>query len=207
VAVQPSPFHDLWQEAMNKGLTPSKEKAAREWMRNQAKSIKVGEDPVAFIKKADTGFKRRAPYVGFMYQFEYDAKNKDDPKKLPYWDRFPLIFPIEIPYLIGFLVINLHYLNRPTRARLMDALYNTATNKKYNDNQRLAISYGILKASAKYAPFKPCVKMYLWEHVRSPFFKIPSQYWDVALFLPTERFVRKPKTYVWGESARIIRGG
>lgn len=205
---QQSHFHDLWSEAIRKGLTPGKEKAARVWMRDQAKKIKVGEDPIAYIKSHDwsRGFKRRALYPGFMYQFEYDAKNKDDPKKLPYWDRFPLIFPIEM-YGDGFLGINLHYLNRPTRARLMDALYTLAMNKKYNDNQRLAISYGILRSSAKFAPFKPCVKRYLSAHVRSNFFKIPAENWDIALFLPTERFVRKPKTYVWAESAKMMRGG
>ena len=42
--------------------------------------------------------------IGRMYFFYYDAKNKD---KLPQWDRFPLVLPIE-RYGNGFLGLNLH---------------------------------------------------------------------------------------------------
>jgi hypothetical protein len=33
----------------------------------------------------------------------------------------------------------------------------------------------------------------------------PSE-WDVALFLPTERFAKKSKTQVWAESKKMFRG-
>jgi hypothetical protein len=60
-----------------------------------------------------------------MYCFFYEAKNKDDPDVLPYWDRFPLIFPIDIKG-DRLLSMNLHYLPPFHRAKLMDALYTTS---------------------------------------------------------------------------------
>lgn len=199
------PFYSLWMDAQRKGLTPGKEKAAREWFQQQAKGVKVGQNPVQWIKDYGRDFKRRQMYIGQMYFFQYDAKFKDDPKKLPYWDSYPLVFIIEDAG-DRFLSINLHYLNHPMRARLLDALHSIATNKTYNDNQRLALSYGVLKSSAKFKWFKPCVKWHLKDHIVSPYYKIPGEFWSYVTFLPLEKFNRKPKTFVWAESARKIRG-
>jgi hypothetical protein len=88
----------------------------------------------------------------------------------------------------------------------MDALYNTMTGK--NERQRLLISYGILKSAAKYRYFKPCVKKYLSDHVNSKFMKIEPNEWDMALFLPLERFQKARKERVFSESlAQIKRTG
>jgi hypothetical protein len=99
---------------------------ARKWYRNAAKAIKSANtnkllnDPNAV--KADK------VKIGRMYMFSYDAKWKD---KLPYWDAFPLIFPIDFKK-DGFLGINLHYLPPVLRAKLMDELYTRADRKDYN---------------------------------------------------------------------------
>ena len=61
--------------------------------------------------------------------FFYDPKMK---KKLPYYDRFPLILPIE-QYSNGFLGINFHYLSMPIRIRLLDRIMNFVNNKKLDD--------------------------------------------------------------------------
>ena len=195
-----SPFYDILVAARNKGLTPGLEMAARKWMRDQAKNILVPNDSMALISK-EKDMVRRELLVGFMYMFQYDAKTKDE---LPYWDKFPLIFPFAKTE-DGFIGINLHYLPRPLRARLMDALYSLTINRKFNDNQRLAITYQVLKSSADFAPFKPCVKRYLNSHVRSKFYKVPSEKWDVALMLPLERFQKASKTKVWEDSTNKIK--
>jgi hypothetical protein len=64
-------------------------------------------------------------------------------RQLPYWDRLPLIFPIEI-YPDGFLGINLHYLPPMYRAKLMDALYGILTGST-PANQRLLVSMASLR--------------------------------------------------------------
>lgn len=140
--------------------------------------------------------------IGSMISFFYDAKLKD---VLPYWDQFPLVFPIEI-YDDGFLGINLHYLPPLLRAKLMDALYTTAITKK-DKIQRLKISYDILVSATKFSPFKPCVKRYLKGHVKSRFFYIEPNEWDMALMLPTQRFVGASEQKVWRDSREKIKQG
>ena len=44
------------------------------------------------------------------------------------------------------------------------------------------------------------------EHVKSRFIKIESAEWDIALFLPTERFQKSSKQTVWKDSRAEVRG-
>ena len=88
----------------------------------------------------------------------------------------------------------------------MDALYDTANNTKYDESTKLRISYQILDKAAKYGPFKPCVKRYLTSQVTSKFLYVYPSEWDIALFLPTERFVGASKAQVFADSRRAIRG-
>ena len=135
-----------------------------------------------------------------MYFFSYDPKYK---ATLPYYDRFPLIFKVG-QYRGGFEGINMHYLPYRLRARLMDALYETSNNKRYDETTRLRITYDLLKAATKYKEFKPTYKKYLNQHVRSRFVEIGATEWDIALFLPVERFEKASKTAVWRDSRNAI---
>jgi len=140
-------------------------------------------------------------HIGRMIMYFYDPKTKD---KLPYYDRFPLVIPIEF-YPDGFLGINLHYLPQAYRARLMDILYNTIYTDKYlNEKKILVISYQILKAAIKNPIFEPCVKRYLYGHVRSRFFVLKPEDWNIAIFLPTERFEKASTTFVHADSVMTI---
>ena len=76
------------------------------------------------------------PKYGIMNLFGYDPKFKET---LPLYDRFPLIFKVKNS-AGGFEGLNLHYLPHVLRARLMDALYTTATNKRYDASTKLGIS-------------------------------------------------------------------
>jgi hypothetical protein len=144
------------------------------------------------------------PMIGSMYLFNYDPKGKG---KLPYYDRYPLVFPIGTGRTAGFagtggsfLGINLHYLPLPLRARLMDALYATASDQRLDENTRLKLSYQILAQAAKYRFFKPCIKRYLISHVKTKFFYIEPSEWEMALFLPFDRFVGSNKTRIYRDS-------
>jgi hypothetical protein len=138
--------------------------------------------------------------IGKMYTFVYDPKTKET---LPYYDIYPLIFPIEY-YSDGMLGINMHYLPPVLRAQLMDSLYETINNDKYNKTTKLQISYGILKSASRFNLFKPCIKRYLWGHVRSPFIYISPEEWDVALMLPTQKFKKASAETVWADSRNKI---
>jgi len=136
--------------------------------------------------------------IGKLYFVAYDPKWKD---KLPYYDTFPLIFPIEF-YPDGMLSLNMHYLPPLARARLMDALY--TTNTKHDNTTKLKISYSILKGASQFSYFKPCIKKHLFSHVQSPYIYIKPEYWDMTLFLPTARWQKEGQDTVWMESMKMV---
>lgn len=181
----------------------SRRTQARNWFRNKAAEVQ-NVDAKRFINRAD---KSRVETfigpknIGQMFTFWYYAKHANE---LPYWDRLPLIFPIEL-YEDGFLGINLHYLPPYMRAKLMDAIYSLMNNQRYDQTTRLIMTYRILKSAAKYRYFKPCVKRYLSNHVQSKFVRIEPTEWDMALMLPTERFVKARKQRVWSESEAKLK--
>ena len=123
--------------------------------------------------------------IGKMYFFAYDPKMK---KTLPMYDRFPLVFPIE-PYNDGFLGLNLHYLNPGERAWLLNKLKDFRNNSKFNTTTRLKLSYDLLSSTTKLASVsRPCVKRYLFSHVRSKFIEMTPEEWDKAIGLPVAQF-------------------
>jgi hypothetical protein len=128
--------------------------------------------------------------------YVYDAKTKDT---LPYWDAFPLIFHVKTEK-DGFYGINMHYLDLGLRARLMDALYSTINNENYDETTKLNISYNLLKQASNLKLFEPCFKKYLFSQVRSRMIFVEPKEWDIALFLPLQRFQKASSDQVWRES-------
>ena len=79
-----------------------------------------------------------------------------------------------------------------------------STDKTFDEDTRIRLSYNILNKASKFRFFKPCVKRYLVNRVRSRFVKINADQWDTALFLPTERFRKKSKSAVYKLSRKMI---
>ena len=199
-------FDRMLQRGAAAGVSPSIKRDSRNWFRQQAKSIS-GASPTRIIRSQSSRLTDK-PLLGRMYLFEYDPKTKD---KLPYYDRFPLVFPIASGRTSGFassggsfLGINLHYLPLPLRARLMDALYDTATTKEIDETTRLRISYNILQQASRYRFFKPCIKRYLVSNVKTKFFYVEPTEWEMALFLPLDRFVGANKSRIYADSRNRI---
>lgn len=164
-------------------------------------------NPEDFLRLQQVASNRPTYFIGRLIMFKYDAKWK---AQLPYWDMFPLIFPIEI-HFDGFLGINLHYLPLRERAILMDALYSlmlvqepVSIKDKLDNKDRLLISYQILKGVSRYRNYKPCVKKYLTNHIRSRFAVIPLKHWETSLFLPLANWQKAPESRVWTDSLRMI---
>jgi hypothetical protein len=193
----------LFQEILQSSKDAPTTKQAVDWLRQQALKTK-NINPQSLIDDAGA-FKRMVGLsensIGKMYMFSYDPKHKDT---LPYYDNYPLIFPVEY-YGDSFLGINLHYLPPMLRAKLMDALMATINNKKYDKTTKLVLSYQILKGASKFKYFEPCLKKYLFSHVKSPFVYIAPNEWNIALMLPTERFVGASKTQVFKDSTSMVR--
>lgn len=193
-------FDNILIQGARQGIIPARTVAAREWYRSAAGKLMSNITPGVFEKRTDEARKVSSMEFGYMYAFKYDPKTKND---LPYYDTFPLIFPVRMDS-DGFLGINFHYLPPVLRAKLMDALYSTLTNKKYDDTTKLKISYSILQSASKYRFFKPMLKKYLRSQVRSQFLEVQVNEWDIAIFLPTESFRKADTGRVWEDSRKKI---
>lgn len=197
-------FNSIAKKGRVEGITPNKTATARNWYRNQASQLvsrNVNKNRM-MNDKANIVNQITRNDIGKMFMFFYDPKHK---ATLPYYDIFPMIFPIGFQEG-GFLGINLHYLPHYLRAQLMDALYTTANNTKYDETTKLKISYDMLNGASKFGAFSACVKKYLWDHVQSKFLYVEPENWDTALMLPLERFQKAPTSKVFGDSIAKTRG-
>lgn len=192
-------FDSILTQGVRAGQIPARTADARTWYRDTAQSYRRVNETSQLMKGDATRLTNKI-LVGHMYMFYYDAKHKET---LPYWDRFPLIFPFK-KVDGGFLGINLHYLPLQYRAKLMDALYDTVTNERYDETTKLRITYKILDGASKFRYFSPTVKHYLTDHIKSRFLYVYPSEWDIALFLPLERFEKATKQKVWQETRRAI---
>jgi hypothetical protein len=193
-------FDEVLAKGIRAGQVPARSKVSRDWYRNTAKSINFINE--RSLLNSDKSRLTTTLVPGTMYMFFYDPKHK---KTLPFYDRFPLIFPFELTS-DGFMGINLHYLPLDIRAKVMDALYTVATDRKYNETTRLRLSYGVLQQFAGSKFIRPCIKRYLNGHVKSAFMQVFPAEWDIALFLPTERFAKASKQQVFEHSRKMIKG-
>jgi hypothetical protein len=175
------------------GLTP-RTNAAREWLRSKVKSL----NPTPQSLMRDRERLRDNSFIGRMYFYFYDPKHKDT---LPYYDRFPLVIPIE-RYSDGFLGLNLHYIHPKQRIILLDKLSDVATNKRFDDKTKLRISYEYLAAASKAFEATPCIKRYLFSHIDSRFLEISAEEWDIAVMLPVESFVGATTSKVYADSRK-----
>ncbi len=138
---------------------------------------------------------------GNLYMYGYDPKLK---KELPYYDRFPLVFPFR-KTTDGFIGLNMHYLPYNLRIMLLDRLLTFKTNNRMDETTRLKYSWATIDGVSKFDAAIPCVKQYLTGHVKTQFRKVDSNDWATAMLLPVERFVGASKQEVWTESRRKMR--
>ncbi len=86
-------FDRVLQRGMQAGVTPSVKRESRDWFRQQTKNLSVSSQRMV---RSDRSRLTDRPLLGRMYLFQYDPKGK---KTLPYYDRFPLVFPIVLKEL------------------------------------------------------------------------------------------------------------
>jgi len=151
-----------------------------QWYRNRIKELGTPSQAQLIRDGKITG---RVNF-GALNMFIYDPKLKN---KLPYYDTFPLVLPIE-RYRDGFLGINFHYLPYALRARLLSRLDPNA-------------NYSALK-NVKLV--KPTLKRYLNSNVRSRFRKLEEEDFMTAIMLPVQRFRKSSASKVWSDSRKVI---
>ena len=151
-----------------------------QWYRNRIKELGTPSQAQLIRDGKITG---RVNF-GALNMFIYDPKLKN---KLPYYDTFPLVLPIE-RYRDGFLGINFHYLPYALRAQLLSRLDPNA-NYSALKNVRLV---------------KPTLKRYLNTNVRSRFRKLEEEDFMTAIMLPVQRFRKSSASKVWSDSRKVI---
>ena len=143
------------------------------------------------------GKRKNSPFFGKLNMFFYDPKLK---AKLPYYDTFPLVLPLE-PYADGFLGINFHYLPMTLRLELLDKVVDFSNNTKFDESTRLAVDYSKLK---KLSIIKPTLKRYLAGRVKTQFRRIDADEFTVAALLPVQRFKKASASEVYADSRKMI---
>jgi hypothetical protein len=191
-------MHDVFER--NKYDLKTSLKKSRAWYSQQVLLLgKQGITPQRLMREDLSSLKSRI-IPGNLYMFAYDPKLK---ATLPYYDRFPLVFPYaSVPG--GFMGLNMHYLPYPLRIRLLDNLLVFKNNDKMDGTTRLKYSWSLIANVAKFRMAEPCIKHYLLPHVKTAFKKVDVNDWATAMLLPVERFIKAPKEQVWKDSQANI---
>jgi len=164
-----------------------------DWYKDKIKEFgKPGAMDLIRDGKRDT-----KPFYGKLNMFFYDPKWK---KKLPYYDTFPLVLPLET-YSDGFLGINMHYLPIPLRIKLLDRLVDYSNNTKFDESTRLVVDYSKLK---NIRLIKPTIHKYLRGHTKSQFRRIDADEFTIATLLPVQRFKKASDKEVWKDSRSML---
>ena len=201
------PLSELFMRFYNeKKLHPGRGTISQKWFREEAAKItRVNATKLRdeLISEAPTSVQASQVLTpGHLYLFNYNAKHKDT---LPYWDAFPIVFPFSVEH-DRFRGINLHYLPLDYRAVLMAALFKQCDDVHFTHRSKLKLNWEILKGFSQYKMVQPCVKEYLFDHVRGRAAWVNPQDWASALFLPLQRFQKASSQTVWNDSVNKAKG-
>ena len=179
----------------NKYDLKSSSKKSRAWFNQQVLLLsKQSITPNKLMQNASNLKARIIP--GNLYMFFYDPKLKET---LPYYDRFPLVFPYaSTPD--GFIGLNMHYLPYPLRIQLLDRLMTFKNNDKMDGTTRIKYSWALISGVSRYKAAEPCIKRYLYSHLRSKLLIIEPTEWDTAIMLPLQQFRGAKPVTVWKDS-------
>ena len=133
------------------------------------------------------GKRKGSPFGGTLNMFVYGPKHK---AKLPYYDTFPLVLPLE-QYNDGFLGLNFHYLPIPLRMKLLDRMLDEDMNVNYSRIKKIKL-------------IQPTLKRYLTGFTKSQFRKIEEDELVIATLLPVHNFKKSDAKSVWSDSRKMI---
>ena len=171
--------------------------------RGRPRSVDWFKDKIAEFGKPGAldlirdGKRSKNVFFGRLNMFFYDPKLK---AKLPYYDRFPLVLPLE-NYSDGFLGLNFHYLPIPLRVRLLDRMVDFSSNTKFDESTVLDVDYSAVK---RIRLVKPTLKRYLAGKVKSRFRRIDADEFIVATLLPVARWSKAEAAQVHKDSRGML---
>lgn len=153
------------------------------------------------IKSSVKGHIVKAPKVGGIYAYVYDAKHKET---LPYWDRFPLMI-----YLGSYtakngnkllLGLNLHYIPPKARQEFLENLLVHANTDSVTNKTRLKINWSQVKSMRG---ADQMIKAYLPGHIKGSMTEVKPHDWINVIYMPIQAFMSKGKRFsarkVWSK--------
>lgn len=165
--------------------------------RNDAKFVDTGRANISLMTKGMRGAVNLEP--GQIFTYSYHPKHAET---LPYYDRFPLILFLDVQKNGNLLGLNLHYLNPVIRSRILGKLIGTVASNVIRHDNRIKITYGMVKELAAYKPLQFAIKSYIPRNIAGKMVRIPPIAWSHAVVFPSQLFVGKSDGSIWKEAVR-----
>jgi len=140
--------------------------------------------------------------IGKMFTFSYRPLAY---ATIPYYDINPLIFTLAIPSNEEVIGMNFHYLAPSQRAIAYQTVSNLITDINRGDKSRLRLIYDIMKTKKRYIRNMVCIRKYKTSRIRSKVYEIDPKYWEIALTVPTQMFVKRNEKNVYMDTNIQIR--
>ena len=164
------------------------------WYRSQVNRIASGKTAGQFFRE---GKLQGRPSVGRLNLFGYNPKLR---AKLPYYDIFPLVLPLE-PTKGGFMGMNFHYLPPLLRFRLLERMQARASDRRFDSKTKFEVNYDDVK---NIKIVKPTIKKYLYAYCQTGFLRINADDAAIAIYLPVQRFKKAPEATVYADSRKFL---
>ena len=164
------------------------------WYRSQVNRIASGKTAGQLFRE---GKLQGRPSVGRLNLFGYNPKLR---AKLPYYDIFPLVLPLE-PIKGGFMGMNFHYLPPLLRFRLLERMQARASDRRFDSKTRFEVAYDDVK---NIKIVKPTIKKYLYAYCQTGFLRINADDSAIAIYLPVQRFKKAPEATVYADSRKFL---
>ena len=164
------------------------------WYRSQVNRIASGKTAGQLFRE---GKLQGRPSVGRLNLFGYNPKLR---AKLPYYDIFPLVLPLE-PTKGGFMGMNFHYLPPLLRFRLLERMQARASDKRFDSKTKFEVNYDDVK---NIKIVKPTIKKYLYAYCQTGFLRINAHDAAIAIYLPVQRFKKAPEATVYADSRKFL---
>ena len=130
-------------------------------------------------------------YCFYYYPVHFDPKT--------FWDAFPMVFVMERhkDHIIG---CNLHYIPPQWRYRVMLKMLPLLCKRgDMEEGTYFRLVYNIIKSVRGLQPIAASLHRYNYTSLRSRFFRIPPRQWELAIWMPTDRFIGKQRQGVWND--------
>ena len=154
--------------------------------------------------------------LGRMYFFRYDAEGTAsgrgvDIKKGNVYDAFPLIFLLtETPE--SFEGINFHYMVPTERIKLLGRMFEYLNSENFDNRTKLFSSKfkKTIKENSLFRFARVCYRVYNPGRVASKIIQVHPMDWELAITVPTEKFVtpsggRVASKKIWIQTNKLAR--